>query len=306
MAAAAEIAAIRRFNRFYTRRIGVLDEGLLDSGYTLAEVRVLYEIAQRRSVTAIELGRDLQIDRGYLSRMLRQFEGRRLVSRRRSAADSRRRELALTPAGERLFADLDRRARRAVGAMTRPLDSERRRALLDAMRVIETALDAPAPAQAAIRLRAHRPGDIGWVVQRHGEVYAHEYGWDEQFEALVAQIAADFLRHFDSGRERCWIAERAGGRVGCVFVTQSTRATAKLRLLLVEPVARGSGLGRRLVDECIAFARAAGYRRLVLWTQSNLAAARAIYAASGFVLAATEAHHSFGHALVAETWKLEL
>ena len=302
----SELEAIRRFNRFYTQRIGVLREGLLDSDFSLTEVRVLYELAQRTSTSASELCMALGLDAGYLSRILQRFERRRYLSRTTARDDGRRRQLALTIAGRRAFRDLDLRAKHDVAALARPLGDARRRDMLAAMHTIETTLGAPAAAREPIVLRAHRPGDIGWVVQRHGELYFREYGWNEEFEALVAQIAADFIRNLDPARERCWIAERGGRNIGCVFLVKKTKTVAKLRLLLVEPEARGAGVGRLLVDACVRFAKASGYRKLALWTQSNLDAARALYRAFGFQRVASKKHRSFGHDLVAETWELDL
>ena len=301
---ASEIEAARRFNRFYTQRIGVLDEGLLDSPFSLTEVRVMYELAHHRGIGAAELVRTLGLDKGYLSRILKRFRAKGWLARSAAEGDARRQVLALTAAGRRAFAPLDRRAQKQMRAMLAPLAASQRQRVLDAMRAIEH--DLGTSEQGPIRLRAHRPGDIGWVVQRHGELYAREYGWNEEFEALVAEIAAKFIRDLDPARERCWIAERDGVRLGCIFLVAEDRQTAKLRLLLVEPEARGLGLGGRLIEECVAFARAAGYRRIVLWTQDNLDAARHLYARFGFRKTAQEAHRSFGKDLVAETWTLRL
>jgi DNA-binding MarR family transcriptional regulator/N-acetylglutamate synthase-like GNAT family acetyltransferase len=298
------IEAVRAFNRDYTRRIGVLARGLFDTPYSLTQVRVLFEIAHRRGVAAGELAQELGLDRGYLSRILKGFEGQRLLARPRSSDDARRRPLELTSAGRRVFAALERRARQQVRTMLSGMAPAPRAALLQGMGAIRDALGAAQPGE--ISLRPHRPGDMGWVIERHGALYFSEYGWNEEFEALVAAIAADFLKKFDPARERCWIAERHGRRLGCVFLVAGERGTAKLRLLLVEPEARGLGLGRRLIAECVRLARAAGYRRIVLWTQSNLAAARHLYQLTGFRCTGRERHRSFGHALIAETWQLEL
>jgi DNA-binding MarR family transcriptional regulator/N-acetylglutamate synthase-like GNAT family acetyltransferase len=299
-----QVAAVRRFNRFYTRRIGVLHEGLLDSPYSLAEVRVLYELAHRKGVAARDLARDLGLDAGYLSRILKAFERRGLVRREPVAGDARRRVLSLTALGRRAFAPLDRRSQEEVGAMLAPLTDPARARLTGAMEAIERLLEPPAQPSAAFVLRTHRPGDMGWVTQVHGELYFREYGWDERFEALVAHIAAEFIDKFDPQHERCWIAERDGERVGSVFLVRKSARVAKLRLLIVDPRARGAGLGRTLVAECIRFARECGYRTLTLWTQQNLAAARRIYQAAGFELAASEPHAMFGVPLVGETWDL--
>jgi len=297
------VDAVRRFNRFYTRRVGALRAGLLGSEYPLPEARLLYEIGHRRECTASELAADLDLDAGYLSRLLQSLKRRGLLSARRSAQDGRASVLFLAAKGRKAYALLDSRSRDEVSAMLRELPGGERERLVGAMRTVENLLEKKAP---SVTLRAHRPGDIGWVVQRHGALYAAEYGWDERFEALVAGIAANFINRFDPQRERCWIAEADGEPLGCVFLVQQTNATAKLRLLLVEPRARGLGLGRRLVRECIAFAREKGYRKLVLWTQANLAAARGIYKAEGFVLRSAEKHNSFGARLTGEYWELRL
>ena len=300
------VAAVRRFNRFYTRRIGVLQEGLLESAFSLAEVRVLFELAHHTGVTASDLAVELSLDTGYLSRILARFIRAGLVARRRAATDARVHELALTAKGRAAFGPLDRRSQREVAAMLAPLADAGQERLIGAMTTIASLLgEAPATRSACI-LRTHRPGDMGWIVERHGALYAQEYGWDERFEGLVAQIVAQFIGAFDQQFERCWIAERDGQRVGSALVVRKSATVAKLRLLLVDPTARGTGLGRQLVDECIAFASQAGYRILTLWTQSNLTAARYIYEAAGFRLVREEPHTSFGHDLVGETWSLAL
>jgi DNA-binding MarR family transcriptional regulator/GNAT superfamily N-acetyltransferase len=299
-----EIDTVRAFNRDYTRRIGVLAHGLLDSPYSLTQVRIMYEIAHRPGVAAGELARELGLDRGYLSRILKGFQAQRLLLRARSSEDARRRPLELTRAGRQAFAPLERRAQQQVRGMLAGIAAAPREALLQGMGAIRAAL-APAHPQ-EVSLRSHGPGDLGWVIERHGALYAREYGWNQEFEALVAGIAAEFLKKHDPARERCWIAECHGRRLGCIFLVAGAGATAKLRLLLVEPEARGLGLGRRLVAECVRFARAAGYRRIVLWTQSNLAAARHLYQQAGFRCTGRERHRSFGQALIAETWQLEL
>jgi len=300
-----QIAQVRAFNRDYTRRIGVLAQGLLDSPYSLTEVRVMYEIAHRPGVMAAQLADELGLDRGYLSRILKGFGAKGLLARAASAEDARRQHLRLTPAGRRVFTPLERRSQQQVRSMLSGLDGSRRQALLEAMSVIRCAFGA-AGRQAQVSLRTHRPGDMGWVVERHGALYFREYGWNEEFEALVAGITAEFIGKLDPARERCWIAEAHGRRLGCIFLVAGESGTARLRLLLVEPEARGLGLGRTLVSECVRFARAAGYERIVLWTQENLAAARHLYEQAGFTRTARESHHSFGHDLVAETWQLEL
>jgi DNA-binding MarR family transcriptional regulator/GNAT superfamily N-acetyltransferase len=303
---ARRIDAVRGFNRFYTQRIGVLDEGLLASPFPLPQARVLFELAQRDGVTAGELARALDVDTSYLSRMLRDLARKGLVRTARDPNDARRQPLALTPSGRKAFATLDARSREQVAAMLAPLGREGEARLVGAMGAIERLLGAPsAPAEAFV-LRPHEPGDLGWVVSRHGALYAQEYGWDMTFEALVAEIAAKFLRTYDARTERCWIAERDGERVGSVLVVRQSARVAKLRLLLIEPSARGHGLGRRLVAECIRFARAVGYRKVVLWTNDILHAARHLYEEAGFVLVAEEKHRSFGHDLVGQNWELAL
>jgi len=302
----SRVAAVRRFNRFYTRRIGVLGEGLLRSPLSLTEARVLYEIAHREGPSATELGRELGLDAGYLSRILRGLKKRGLVARRSSDSDGRRSHLSLTDRGRQTFAGLDARSSAEVAAMLGRLSVPDQGRVVEAMRVVESVLDGEAPEKEPCVLRPHRPGDMGWVVHRHGVLYAQEYGWDERFEALVAGITADFITGFDAPRERCWIAEQGGESVGCVFLVQKSKTVAKLRLLLVEPRARGLGLGRRLIDECVRFARQAGYSKLTLWTNSVLHAARHLYEKAGFRLVKKERHQSFGHDLVAETWELAL
>lgn len=296
---------MRAFNRFYTRRIGVLGDHLLESRYSLAEMRVLYELAHRKTATATQLGRDLGLDRGYLSRILARFARRKLIARTPAPDDARQSVLRMTARGRAAFAPLDARARKDVAAWLGPLAPAVRQEVVGAMQAIEQRLTARAP-DPGYTLRAHRPGDMGWVVHRHGALYAQEFGYDASFEAVVARIAADFIDHFDSARERCWIAERDGAIIGSVFLVKKTNTVAKLRMLLVEPSARGLGLGRRLVEECIAFARRSGYRSITLWTHSQLDAARRIYTQAGFALVAREAHSSFGKDLVDETWELAL
>ena len=310
----ASIDAIRRFNRFYTRRIGVLHEGLLDSKFTLTESRLLWELAHADGLTATDLARTLELDAGYLSRLLTGLKERGLIKRTRSTDDARQHHLALTAAGQRAFAPLDTRSRTDVSALLATLGEPQQRQLLASMTAIERLLGAPAARAVRYTLRPHRPGDIGWVVSRHGALYADEHGWEIGFEAMVARIAADFVERFDAQREACWIAERDDERIGSIFLVQArdetTQApidgTAQLRMLLVDPGARGLGLGKRLVDACTQFARQAGYRKIMLWTNANLIAARGIYAKAGYVLTHTESHHSFGHDLVGEIWELAL
>jgi DNA-binding MarR family transcriptional regulator/GNAT superfamily N-acetyltransferase len=310
----ARIEAVRAFNRFYTRRIGVLHEGLLQSEFSLTETRLLWELAHAESRTAAELARELELDPGYLSRLLRGLRERGLIKSARSKEDGRQVQLSLSAAGKRAFAPLDTRSRDEVGAMLGALGEAQQQRLLQAIATMGQLLDDAPRRPSPYLLRPHRAGDMGWVIARHGALYTQEYGWSMEFEALVARIAADFIERFDAAREACWIAERDGANVGSVFLVQArdeaTHAVlpgiAQLRLLLVEPAARGLGLGERLVTECERFAREKGYQRIVLWTNANLAAARGIYRKAGYVMTKSEPHHSFGHDLVGETWELAL
>jgi DNA-binding MarR family transcriptional regulator/N-acetylglutamate synthase-like GNAT family acetyltransferase len=298
---ARRVEEVRRFNRFYTQKIGVLDEGLLRSRFSLTEVRVLYELA-RGAATAKELGERLALDAGYLSRMIHAFGRRGLVARGPAGRDGRTRPLQLTPAGRRAFAPLDERARQQVAAWLAPLGAAEQARLVAAMRTVELLLGGLRAEARSYLLRAPRAGDLGWVVERHGALYAVEYGWNVEFEALVAGIVADF----DAQHDRSWIAELDGERVGCVFVVHQSKTVARLRLLLVEPQARGLGIGARLVEECVRHARHAGYRRLDLWTNDVLHSARRIYERAGFRLVRERRHHSYGHDLVAQDWSLTL
>jgi DNA-binding MarR family transcriptional regulator/N-acetylglutamate synthase-like GNAT family acetyltransferase len=307
------IATVRGFNRFYTRQIGVLRKTFLDSPYSLGEARVLYEIARGNgSATATDIGRALDLDAGYLSRVLRNFEKRGLIRRTASANDARQSHLALTPRGRKDFAPLERRSQHDIGAMLGRLSPEDQLRLIGAMTAIHTLLGgnpaAPKEVVADERyfLRAPRPGDFGWVVKRHAELYAREYGWIEPFEGVCAQIVADFANKNDPQRERCWIAEMDGENVGCVFLAADSAAVARIRLLLVDPKARGLGLGTRLVEECITLARRAGYKKITLWTHSVLTAARHIYQKASFTLTSSEERVSFGKPVVSEYWDLEL
>lgn len=302
----ARIAAVRRFTRFYTRQIGLLQESLLDSAFSLTEARVLYELAHRDRVTASELAADLGLDHGYLSRILRRFGDSGLLVKRRPADDGRQRLLSLTAKGRKAFAPLDRGSHDQVRAMLARIAPAEQTRVVGAMAQVERLLAGQAPSRRKVVLQQHRPGDMGWVVARHGALYAQEQGWDLTFEALVAKITAEFIDSFDARRERCWIAEVDGEPAGCVFVVRKSHDVAKLRLLLVEPDARGLGLGKRLVDECLRFAKSAGYKSMTLWTQSNLTAARGIYERAGFRLVAEEPHHSFGVDLMGETWDRKL
>lgn len=299
------IEAVRHFNRFYTQKIGVLQEGLLKSPFSLSQLRVLYELAYRQHPTAAQLSNDLNLDRGYVSRILADFEKRGLIERKLSSEDARESLLALTRKGTDAFAPLNVRSHDEMAEMLSGLSPSQQKRLLESMMSIENLLNATDEKVSYI-LRPHQPGDMGWVIHRHGVLYAQEYGWDEQFEALVASICVKFLQKFDSKRERCWIAEKDGEIVGSVFLVKHTKNIAQLRMLYVEPFTRGMGIGRRLVDECIRFSRQTGYKQIILWTQSNLSAARRIYEATGFKIVKKEPHHSFGHDLVAEIWKLKL
>lgn len=301
-----QIEAMRRFNRFYTKEIGVLHEGLLNSPFSLTEARVIYELAHHEQTTATQLGNELGLDAGYLSRILRSFAKRGLIAKQPSPTDGRQTLIGLTAQGQAAFATINARSREEIGERLATLPAAEQQRLIEAMTTIEQILGAAPELRVPYLLRPHQPGDMGWVVHRHGALYAQAYGWDETFEALVAQIVADFINHFDAKRERCWMAEREGAIVGSVFVVQQSAEVAKLRLLLVEPSARGLGIGQRLVDECIRFARQVGYRKLMLWTNSILLPARRIYEKAGFTLVASEPHHSFGHDLVGETWELPL
>ena len=300
------VGAVRRFNRFWTRRIGVLREGYLESPFSLTEVRVLYELAHREDTTASELGKVLGLDAGYLSRILRGFEERGLIAKKPSETDGRRSLLRLTEGGQEAFVPLDARSREDVGAMLEALSAAEQDRLVGAMRTIERLIGARPEPKVPYLLRQHEPGDMGWVVHRHGVLYAREYGWDERFEALVARIVVDFVDYYDPAKERCWIVEMAGEIVGCVFVVKASDTVAKLRLLLVEPEARGLGLGTHLVEECIRFARGRGYEKLTLWTNSVLDAARRIYEEKGFEVVEEEEHHSFGKDLIGQNWELKL
>jgi DNA-binding MarR family transcriptional regulator/N-acetylglutamate synthase-like GNAT family acetyltransferase len=304
------VAAVRRFNRFYTRQIGLLNETLLASDYSLSEARVLYELAHRERLTATGLGKALGLDRGYLSRLVRRFERDGVVARAPSASDGRETMLALTRKGRAAFAALDARQDREVAALLEGLPVDGQQRLVDAMRVIASVLgeDAgDAGRTPAYVIRPHRPGDMGWMVHRHGALYAEEYGWDERFEGVVASIVADFLARHDPRRDQCWIAEGGDGEIlGSVCLVAQSKTVAQLRLLLVEPRARGLGLGGRLVQECIRFARQAGYKKITLWTNDVLTAARRIYEREGFRLVGTEPHQRFGPKCVAETWERTL
>jgi DNA-binding MarR family transcriptional regulator/ribosomal protein S18 acetylase RimI-like enzyme len=300
-----QLNAIRAFNRFYTRKIGVVD-GMASSPFSLAEGRVLYELAHRERPTATDIRKELGLDAGYMSRILREFERRKFVTRERSKADERQRFLSLTAKGRRAFVPLDERSNRHVAAMLEELSAAERKQLLDAVQTVRTLLGDRAEAKAPYLLRPHRPGDMGWIVQRQAILYVEEYGWDGSYEALAAEIVAQFIKNYDAKRECSWVAEKDGERVGAVFVARESDEIARLRLLHVEREARGLGIGKRLVEECIRFARQAGYQKMTLWTQSILVAARHIYQQAGFQMVREEKHHSFGKDLTAETWEIKL
>ena len=299
------IAAVRRFSRFYTRQLGLLQESLVHTRFSLAEARVLYELAHRETVTASELAADLDLDHGYLSRILRRFGDDSLLKKARAPNDARQSVISITAKGRRAFAPLNKNSHDQVAAMLERLQPADQQRVVGAMATVESLL-GEVPASSPIVLRPHEPGDMGWVTLSNATIYAKEYGWDLTYEALVARITADFIENFDAKRERCWIAELDGERVGSVFVVRKSDDVAKLRLLILDPRARGRGLGRRLVEECLRFAKNAGYSSMTLWTQSILTAARGIYERAGFKLVAEEPHHSFGIDLIGETWERDL
>jgi DNA-binding MarR family transcriptional regulator/N-acetylglutamate synthase-like GNAT family acetyltransferase len=305
----AQVEAVRQFNRFFTQRIGVLDESLLASDFTLTQARVLFEIGTRRMCTAGDLVAVLGLDPGYLSRLLQEFADSSLVTRKQSAEDGRRTNLSLTRKGQKAFTELDHRSRRCIGELLVPLPVPQRARLVNSMRVLQETLSAaPSSREPTVTIRPYQVGDVGWAIERHGQLYADEYGWNEEFEALVAKLFANFATQHDSAAEKFWVAEVDGERAGCVFVVRSEKDTsaAQLRCLLVDPKARGLGVGRRLVDECIRFSKSAGYRRIILWTNDILVSARRIYEAAEFSLIEQAPHHSFGHDLVGQFWAREL
>jgi len=299
------IAAVRNFNRFYTKKIGVLRGSVLQSRFSLSEARVLYELAHRKATTAVELSRDLGLDPGYLSRILRRFASRGLISRRQSPTDARQTMLMLTPRGGEAFAPLQRRQNAEVAAMLDEIPENEQARAISAMREIQTAFSSAAGSEPYV-IRSHQPGDMGWVVSRHGALYAQEFGWDITFEAYVADTVAKFIREFDPKRERCWIAERNGRNVGCIFLFDKGDNVAQLRMLIVDPEARGLGIGHRLVDECVRFARQCRYSKVLLWTIDILSAARKIYKQAGFRLIESTKTHAFGHEHFDEWWELPL
>jgi DNA-binding MarR family transcriptional regulator/N-acetylglutamate synthase-like GNAT family acetyltransferase len=300
-----DVEQVRAFNRFYTRQIGLLREGLLQTPFSLTQARVLYELGRRPGTRSSLLGVELGLDPGYLSRLLKSFDRQRLIKRSPSHHDRRVSGLSLTPAGRAEYERLNARSRAETSQMLAAMTRPQQQRLVECMTAIRQLLGSPDQLPKAI-IRTHKPGDIGWVIARHGELYAREYHWDSTFEGLVAQIAGRFLTHFDHQRERCWIAERDGERVGSIFLVKKSKTVAKLRLLLVEPSARGTGIGTKLVEECIAFARQCGYRKLTLWTNDILHAARRIYERTGFLLVKEEKHRNFGHDLVGQVWELPL
>jgi DNA-binding MarR family transcriptional regulator/GNAT superfamily N-acetyltransferase len=300
------IAAVRHFNRFYTQRIGLLQAAWLNSPFSLTEARVLYELAHRDRPTASALAKDLGLDAGYLSRILQAFGKRGLVSKKASSKDGRQNLLSITDRGRNAYAPLEARSQEEIAVMLGALDDRVQSRMVEAMQTIEQLLSGQAEPKVPYILRPPVPGDMGWVVSRHGALYGREYGWNEEIEALTAEIVAEFVRNYDPKRERCWIAERNGENVGSVFLVRNSDRVARLRLLLVEPSARGLGIGARLVDECERFARQAGYRKITLWTHGNLAAARRIYEQAGYRLAHKENYTNFGQKLVSETWELNL
>jgi DNA-binding MarR family transcriptional regulator/GNAT superfamily N-acetyltransferase len=315
---ADRIAAVRRFNRFYTARIGVLQAGYADSPFSLTEARVLYEIRERNGSTATDIGRDLDLDAGYLSRILRRFQKLGFIRRETSPSDARQSLLSLTPRGRKAFAPVEARSARHVGAMLGALTTAQQDNLVVALHTAETLLAgksqelSKAASKRSLKpspkpiLREPRAGDFGWIVERHGILYGQEYGWGGNFEGVCAQIVADFVNTFDPRCERGWIAELDGRNVGCVLLVKDKPGVARLRLLLVEPSARGLGLGTRLTDECIRFACARGYHKMTLWTHSVLTAARTVYARAGFTLTSSEPKQSFGCDVVSEHWDLTL
>lgn len=303
---AQHVEAVRRFSRYYTKQIGLLQEKILRSPFSLAEARVIYELAHHEKTTATELANELGLDPGYLSRILRDFNKRGLIDKGRSESDGRKKLLRLSENGQAAFAGINARSRREIEDSLNNLSPTDQARLVQAMQTIEALLGARPEHRVPYILRTHQPGDMGWVVHRHGILYAEEYAWDEQFEALVAEIVVGFIRNYDPKRERCWIAEKDGDNVGSVFVVKQSDSTAKLRLLLVEPNARGLGIGSRLVNECIKFAQQVGYTKMTLWTNNILSAARHIYEKAGFRLVSEQPHKSFGQNLVAETWDLKL
>jgi DNA-binding MarR family transcriptional regulator/N-acetylglutamate synthase-like GNAT family acetyltransferase len=297
---------VRQFNRFYTKQIGALSENYLDSDFSLAETRVLYELAHRDDLTAKQLCADLDMDAGYLSRILRSFEERGLIKRVASKADGRQHLIVMTAKGRKEFTPLERGAFDGVAQLLEPLANERQEEVMEAMKVIRNALGDELPKSNSFVLRSSKPGDMGWVLYRHAAIYGQEYGWDERFESLVADVVADYLKNHEPSKENCWIAEKDGKNVGSIFLVRESDEIAKLRLLIVEPETRGMGIGARLVEECIRFAKQSGYKKIRLWTNSCLHSARRIYERCGFYLVEETPHNMFGEGLVGQTWELTL
>ncbi len=300
------VAAFRAFTRFYTRKSGVLHEMLLNSPYGLTEARVLYELANRSEVSARELSFDLGLDAGYVSRVLKKFEKHHLITREVSQQDRRQQLIVLTATGRDEFDDLNVKSAQLFGTMLEKLNHDEQTRLIAAMNTIKNLLDEKKANPSPYLLRPHRPGDMGWIVQNHGQIYSEEYGWDDSFEALVAEIVSAFLTNFDAKSDCCWIAEKDGRNVGSAMIVRADETTAKLRLVIVDPAARGYGIGVRLVQECIRFSKRTGYKTMTLWTQKNLHSAIAIYKKLGFQLVREDTHHSFGHDLVGQYWSLDL
>ncbi len=300
------VESVRKFNRFYTQQIGVLREGLLGSPFSLTEARVIYELAHRDLCAAIELSKELGLDPGYLSRILRSFSQKGLVKKLSSKEDGRRSLLSLTTRGQRAFAKLNARSREQAAELLTQFTCDEQNRLIASMKHIENVLAAPTEQKSPYLLRLHQPGDMGWIVHRHGVLYCQELGWGDNFEALVADVAAKFIQNYDPKMERCWIAEKDGEVVGSVVLAKKDKRVAQLRLLLVEPKARGLGIGKRLVSECIRFARQVGYEKITLWTNEELIAARQIYENEGFQVVSKEPHAMFGRSMVGETWELKL
>jgi DNA-binding MarR family transcriptional regulator/GNAT superfamily N-acetyltransferase len=304
-ALAARVEATRRFNRFWTRQLGLLQAGLLDTPYTLTEARLLFELGRRGPLEVKTLRAELELDPAFLSRRLASLRALKLVELQASTGDARQKTTRLTSKGERAFEQLDRRSAAQIAALLSRLPDSAQRSLVQAMSTVRACLGDTAPAP-VVGIRGLRPGDLGWVVERHGALYAQEYAWDQTFEGLVARIVSDYANQKDPRGQSAWIAELDGERAGCVFCVRKSARVGQLRMLLVEPAARGHGLGRKLVDECLRFARQSGYRQLVLWTNDVLVAARRIYQAAGFTLVREGKHHSFGHDLVEQSWSLDL
>jgi DNA-binding MarR family transcriptional regulator/GNAT superfamily N-acetyltransferase len=300
------IRVVRGFNRFFTKQIGVLREGLLHSPYSLTEARIIFELANQSNLTATKLGNALGLDTGYLSRILNKLEQLRLIKKNRSDDDGRQRLISLTTKGEKIFSLLDTRSNDEVSEMLSRLNESGRARLIEAMQTIEDIFNQGSKHLKSVYLRHHEPGDMGWVIRQHGLFYHQRYGWDESFEAFVSQICADFINQYDPQKERCWVAEMQDEQIGSIFCVNAGENVAKLRMLLVAPKARGLGLGTKMVKECIRFARRVGYKKITLWTNDILIDARKIYEKQGFKLVKEESHHSFGHDLVGQNWDLML